>query len=188
MNIFTNSGATRYLSNETSFNPINVTGLFSNTLKTSEKQKNCFLMFPEDIVVMRYAIWYHLYNSKNVKNTMEALLLVKLQASAWNFTKSNTPPWVFSMFFTLYKWQQIGQRITEQQCNPIVYNLHGFHTRWIFPCAKEKILFGNYLMQFFYKANLIALNWRHCNTAYFSSRQIFILKLLTYKFFWVKIK
>ena len=87
MNIFKNSRATRYLSNETSFNPINVTGLFSNTLKISEKQKNCFLMFPEDIVVMRYAIWYHLYNSKNVKNTMEALLLVKLQASAWNFTK-----------------------------------------------------------------------------------------------------
>ena len=30
---------------------------------------------------MRYAIWYHLYNSKNVKNTHGGvLLLVKLQA------------------------------------------------------------------------------------------------------------
>ena len=38
-------------------------------------------------------IWYHLYNLKNVKNTHRvALLLVKLQASACNFTKSNTPP------------------------------------------------------------------------------------------------
>ena len=26
-----------------------------------------------------------------------------------NFTKSNTTPWVFFMFFKLYKWQQIAQ-------------------------------------------------------------------------------
>ena len=32
---------------------------------------------------MRYAIWYHLYNLKNVKNTHGGvLLLVKLQAEA----------------------------------------------------------------------------------------------------------
>ena len=32
----------------------------------------------------------------NVKNTHGGvLLLVKLQASAFKFTKSNTPPWVF---------------------------------------------------------------------------------------------
>ena len=36
---------------------------------------------------------------KNVKNTHGGmLLLVKLQAEAWNCTKSNTPPWVFSRF------------------------------------------------------------------------------------------
>ena len=36
------------------------------------------------------AIWYHLYNLKNVKNTHgEKLLLVK--AEACNFTKSKTP-------------------------------------------------------------------------------------------------
>ena len=28
------------------------------------------------------------------------------------FTKSDTPPWVFSAFFKLYKWYQIAQRIT----------------------------------------------------------------------------
>ena len=34
---------------------------------------------------MRYAIWYHLYNLKNVKNTPEGvLLLVKLQAEVCN--------------------------------------------------------------------------------------------------------
>ena len=50
---------------------------------------------------------------KNVKNTHEGvLLLVKLQAKACNFTKSNTPPWVFFTFFKLYKCYQIAQRTT----------------------------------------------------------------------------
>ena len=45
------------------------------------------------------SIWYHLYNLKNLKNTHGGvLLLVKLQTSACNFTKSNAPPWVFSRF------------------------------------------------------------------------------------------
>ena len=48
---------------------------------------------------MLCAIWYHLCSLKNVKNTHGGvLLLVKLQAEAWNFTKSNTPPWCFSCF------------------------------------------------------------------------------------------
>ena len=33
----------------------------------------------------------------------KVLLLVKLQAKACNFTKSNTPPWVFFTFLK-YKW------------------------------------------------------------------------------------
>ena len=54
--------------------------------------------------VVHCAIWYHLYNSKNVKNTHGGvLLLVKLQTIAYNFTKSNTPPWVIFTFFELYK-------------------------------------------------------------------------------------
>ena len=56
---------------------------------------------------MSCGIWYHLYNLKNVKNTHEGVLLL-----ACNFTKSNTPPWVFFTFFKLYKWYQITQRIT----------------------------------------------------------------------------
>ena len=54
-------------------------------------------------------IWYHLYDLKIVKNTHgRVLLLVTLQAKA-----SNTPPWVFFMFFNcsngtkLYKASQI---------------------------------------------------------------------------------
>ena len=54
-------------------------------------------------------------NLRNVKNTHGGvLLLVKLQASAWNFTKSNTPLWVFFTFFKLHKRNQIAQRITHQ--------------------------------------------------------------------------
>ena len=42
---------------------------------------------------MLCAIWYHLCNLRNVKNTHGGALLL-----ACNFTKSNTPPWVFSRF------------------------------------------------------------------------------------------
>ena len=56
--------------------------------------------------MLRCAIWYHLYNLKNVKNTHEGVLLL-----ACNFTKSNTPPWVFFTFLKLNKWYQIAQNI-----------------------------------------------------------------------------
>ena len=50
-----------------------------------------------------------LYNFKSVKNTHGGvLLLVKLLASACNFTKSNAPPWVFFTFFEFVKCYQIA--------------------------------------------------------------------------------
>ena len=59
-------------------------------------------------------IWYTLHNLKNVKNTHGGvILLVKLQAEASNFAKSNTPPSVFFTFFKLCKWYQIAQSITN---------------------------------------------------------------------------
>ena len=62
---------------------------------------------------MRCAIWYHLHNFKNVKNTHGAVLILgKLQAKACIFTKYNTLPWVFFTFLKLYKWYKIAQRIT----------------------------------------------------------------------------
>ena len=62
----------------------------------------------------RCGIYYRLYNLKNMKKTHGGvLILVKLQASARNFTKINTPPWMFFMFFKLYKWYQIGERTTN---------------------------------------------------------------------------
>ena len=50
---------------------------------------------------------------KNVKNTHGGvLLLVWFQALACNFTKSNTPSWVFFKFLKLYKWYELVQLIT----------------------------------------------------------------------------
>ena len=58
--------------------------------------------------------WYHLYNLKSVKNIQGGVIhLVKLQASASNFTERITSPWVFSTFLKLYKWYQIAQSITN---------------------------------------------------------------------------
>ena len=58
-----------------------------------------------EVFVVLCAIKYHSYNLKNVKKTHGGvLLLVKLQASACNSTKSNTPPWVFFTFFKLCRW------------------------------------------------------------------------------------
>ena len=41
--------------------------------------------------------WYNLENGKNIHGRV--LLLLKLQASAFNFTKSNTLPWMFFYVF-----------------------------------------------------------------------------------------
>ena len=65
--------------------------------------------------VMRWASWYRLYNLKNVKITHGGvLILVKLQVSACNFTRINTPLWVFFTFFKLYKRYQIAQHTTNR--------------------------------------------------------------------------
>ena len=42
---------------------------------------------------------------------------------ACNFTKSNTPPWMFFTFFKLYKWYQIAQRITYDRDRRQEFNL-----------------------------------------------------------------
>ena len=66
------------------------------------------------LYVMRCAIWYHLHNLNNVKNTHGGvLLLVKLHALNLQLYRSNTPPWVFFPFFKLCTWYQIVLRITH---------------------------------------------------------------------------
>ena len=48
----------------------------------------------------------------NVKSVLRGvLLLVNLQVSACNFTKSNTPPWAFFTVFKLFNWYRIAQSI-----------------------------------------------------------------------------
>ena len=42
----------------------------------------------------------------------ESVTFSKVTGLACNFTKSNTPPWVFFTFFKLCKWCQIAQNIT----------------------------------------------------------------------------
>ena len=70
---------------------------------------------------MRCAIWYHLCSLKNMKNTHGGvLILVKLQPLACNFTKINTPLWVFFTFFKWYKWYQIAQRTTYADLRSLV--------------------------------------------------------------------
>ena len=56
---------------------------------------------------MRCEIWYHCCNLRNVENTYGRVL-----KKSCNYTKSDTPPWVFFTFFKRYKWCQIGQSIT----------------------------------------------------------------------------
>ena len=54
------------------------------------------------VIVMRCAIWYHLHNLKNVKNTHGgAVLLVKVSFLHECFSR-----------FLLHKWYQIAQLIT----------------------------------------------------------------------------
>ena len=73
------------------------------------------------LVSLFYFLWF-LYNTilfvefKKRENTHgRALLFVKLQASACNFTKSKTLALVFFTFFKLYKWYQIVQRISHDR-------------------------------------------------------------------------
>ena len=67
------------------------------------------------LIVMLCGIWSYLYNLKNVRNThVEVLLLIKLQAETCNFTKINTPPWMFFTFFILCKCYQIAQIVSIQ--------------------------------------------------------------------------
>ena len=58
---------------------------------------------------MRCAIWYHLYNLKNVKNTHGGVLLLVKPATLLKVTFLHGS---FSRFFKLYKWYQVAQNIT----------------------------------------------------------------------------
>ena len=61
-------------------------------------------IYSRQVNILRCVIWYHLHNLSNVNNIHGGeLLLVKLQARACIFTKSNSPTWVLFTFFKLCK-------------------------------------------------------------------------------------
>ena len=102
--------------------------------------------------VMIFTVSYHLYKWKNVKNTHGGMLLfIKLQTSAYNFTKSNTPPWVFFTFFKLYKCYEIAQT-SHTTINPSPIILQSWSLFWDFlilyeivlsPQVKEGVIISN---------------------------------------------
>ena len=75
---------------------------YSNPVSFNKKRQ-IWYETEEDLFlyVMRCAIWYHLYNLKNVKNTHGGVLIL-VKAKACNFTEINTPPWMFFTFLKLY--------------------------------------------------------------------------------------
>ena len=80
------------------------------------------------------AMKYHFYNLKNVKNTQGGvLLLVKLQASACNFTKTNTSSWVFFFtFLKFYKCYEIALSVSYVTLTPGVHKIveHALKILW----------------------------------------------------------
>ena len=47
-----------------------------------------------------------------------------INAETYNFTKINTPPWVFFMFFKYYKWYQILQRTIPEKSGNVMGFFH----------------------------------------------------------------
>ena len=81
---------------KTSENVVSMAQFFKNYV--IEKSCPVLLMFS-----FLFVIWCHLHNLKNVKSTHGGVLLlvIKLQALAYKFTKSDTPPLLFFTFFSL---------------------------------------------------------------------------------------
>ena len=117
------------------------------------------------------AIWYHLYDLKNVKNTHAGvLLLVKLQALSCNFTKSNTPPWVLWSFINFTndikscKASHICITITRGDLDLLSAN----HTKW-----------SNTIKQFVDK--LFECVWQFCGVGAYmvkSGQLIWVIRLV----------
>ena len=64
------------------------------------------------------------------------------QKATSNFTKSNSPPWVFFTFFKLYKWYQFAQNIYFC-CHDISQEKLNL-TTGISTQTFNKLLFGNF--------------------------------------------
>ena len=69
------------------------------------------------------------------KHPWGSVLLVKLQAKAGNFTKSNFPPWLFFMLFKLCKWYQIARSVSGkfEYLRNGIWLFHETKKNWIVP-------------------------------------------------------
>ena len=79
------------------FSAVILSHIVSRVLGLEAKSNYCYI-WKTGPYLMRCMIWYHFYNLKNVENIHEGLLLL-VQLQDFNFTKSNTLPWVFFMSF-----------------------------------------------------------------------------------------
>ena len=52
------------------------------------------------------------------------------KSAVYNFTTSNTPPWVFFSFLKVYKWYQIVQHITNIDRVKIRFGANPFLLLW----------------------------------------------------------
>ena len=72
---------------------------------------NCFILWK--MYMMLFAIWYHLYNLKCLKNTQGGVLLLvsgtllKVPLLCGCFSALLSPPWVFFIFVKLEKWTEL---------------------------------------------------------------------------------
>ena len=68
-----------------------------------------------------------------IKRSTESIVyMIICGALDCNFSKINTLPWVFFIFFKLYKWYQIAQRIkyNRKHYKPISNHFSHFYTLW----------------------------------------------------------
>ena len=94
--------------------------------------------------MMRCAIWYHLYNLRNVKNTHGGVLLsVKLQVKACNFTVT-----LFHGCFSRFLNCKNGTKTRKA----IYYHQHYFHCHYYF-----NVNVGNINKWYWFKSSLIIL-------------------------------
>ena len=121
--------------------------------------------------MVRCAIWYHLYNLKDVKNTYGGvLILVKLQAPA-TLLKLTFLHGCFSTMYKLYKWFQIAQRITykkECQLNFFYCNYAQTFELGVVKNFHVKILITRYFMITSLFKNCVWLQQFHISTESFN--------------------
>ena len=104
---------------------------------------------------MRCTIWYQLRNLKLENYPCSSVTFSKV---ACNFTKSNTPSWVFFTFSKFYKWYQIAQSITY--IIPLIFHLQPQQSGKTFLPTPQYMLFLRYtilLLIFPYSINSLCL-------------------------------